>query len=446
MDSEKILGSLARSGFLICADDRDAQIVIVNTCSFVRPARKETFSHIRELCCRKEAGRLRGLVVAGCMAQQKGEKLFKMFKQIDAVVAFKGYPEIGPILRRILKGEKRITVLGIPDKFEVETSRLLLTLPHYAYLRIAEGCDNSCTFCTIPAIKGRYRSKKPDEVLKEARELASAGVKELILIAQDTAAYGSDLPNGESQDLASLLGNISAVEGVEWIRLLYANPENVTDALIEAIATLDRVLKYIDVPIQHISDSVLRRMGRKTRRSDIEDLIRKLRHTIPGFCLRTTVITGFPGETEKEFQELLDFLKVARFERLGAFAYSREKNTPAAKMDLLPDRVCQERREEVMRIQQEIAFSLNRSLLGKRMRSIIDIRAGGEYPLTGRTEWDAPEIDTLVFIEESDASPGEIVEVEITGNLGYDLTGKIITKQATLNESGKKSAKDFECA
>jgi ribosomal protein S12 methylthiotransferase len=429
VDSEKILGTLAGDGFLICEDDKDAQIVIVNTCSFVAPAREESFFHIRELCRRKESGLLWGIVIAGCMAQQEGKNLFKMFRAVDAVVSFKGYPEIGSILRRILEGEKELAVLGLPEKFEAETSRLLLTPPHYAYLRIAEGCDNTCTFCTIPTIKGRYRSKKPEEVLKEARELASAGVRELILIAQDTAAYGTDLSGCDSQDIAALLRQINGVDGLKWIRLLYANPESVTDALVEAMATLDKVVKYIDVPIQHISDPVLRRMGRnKMRRAGIEKLIRKLRDSIPNICIRTTVIAGFPGETEEEFEELLKFLSETRFERLGAFAYSREKGTTAAKMKFLEEEVSCQRREEVMRIQQEIAFSLNQSLIGRKKRSMIDIRGSGEYPLTGRTEWDAPEIDASIFIEGTDATPGEIVTVEVTGYRDYDLTGKIVIK------------------
>ncbi|MFH1422061.1 MAG: 30S ribosomal protein S12 methylthiotransferase RimO [Planctomycetota bacterium] len=425
VDSEKILGNLATAGFAICADDADADIIIINTCSFVQPAREESLRCIKEFCRRKKEGKLQNIIVTGCLAQQEGADLFKKVKGVDAAVSFKYYPDIASILERLLIGEKRITAVGLPEKFDAEVSRLLLTFPHYAYLRVAEGCDNTCTFCTIPSIKGKYRSKPLAEIMKEANELTGAGVKELILIAQDTAAYGKDFQEADSTDIATVLKNLCSIDSLKWIRLLYANPESISDKLIEVIASQKKVVKYIDIPIQHINDSVLRRMGRKSRCNNIEKLISKLRSSIPDIFIRTTVITGFPGETENEFHELLEFIKTVRFERLGAFAYSPEKGTPSSKMNLLPDKLCRKRREEVMRTQQEIVFELNRSLIGKKIESIIDFRSEGEYPFVGRTEFDAPEIDSSIYIKGQNAVAGKIVSATITGYRGYDLTGEI---------------------
>ncbi len=419
VDSEKIAASMLKGGFILCQDEASADVVIVNTCSFIAPAREESVSVINEFASLRRKGAIRALVVAGCMAQQERESLLEAHPEVDAAVSFSAYGHMAQIVRGFL--EKGVRVFEGEREYELgaETGRLLLSGPCSAYLRIAEGCSNACTFCTIPAIRGPLRSKPPAAVLEEAAELVKSGVRELVLIAQDTTAYGSDLD--EDTDLARLLVSLSELKGIGWIRLMYASPEKVTDELIDVIARTPAVLKYLDMPVQHISGRVLRKMGRRHSERKTRSLIEKLRERIPGLVLRTSLITGFPGETQEDFQKLLAFVREGHFQRLGAFTYSKEKGTPASRMrKTVPPEVAAGRYEELMLAQQEVTFEFARGLVGKRVEVLVESSPGGGVS-EGRTYMDAPEIDCKAFVLGSEAGPGQIVELEVVDTAGYDL-------------------------
>ncbi len=428
VDSERMLGKLARDGYTLVPDADGADVVVINTCGFIEPARQESLSVIREMLALKEQGRVGAVVVAGCLAERKKDELLQEVPGVDHIVGVFGREEIAQVVDRAVgqRVEQRTLFRPAPVRALDDTARLRITPRHYAYLKISEGCDRTCTFCAIPSMRGKHVTKPIEEVVREARELASDGVRELIVVAQDTTYYGLDL-YGRVR-LAELLRELEQVEGIEWVRVLYAYPIFFTDELIETLAGSPKVIPYLDLPLQHVSDRVLKRMQRRVRRQEIEGLLGKLRAALPALTLRTTFIVGFPGETEAEFEELADFVRTARFERLGVFPYSHEPGTPATRLDgPLPDDVKAARRERLMEVQQEIALAWSEAQVGKTMEVIVD-GPDPEVPghVLARGHADAPEIDCLVRVKGKGLRPGDLVSVKVTAADGYDLAGRAV--------------------
>jgi len=416
VDSERLMGRIAEAGGIVCANVEDAEIVIVNTCGFIEEAKQESIDFIRQAADLKKAGRCQRLIVAGCLAQRYGEALRETVPEIDDIV---GLSEV-PRLVRICCEEPPAPDARRPDD---DTARLRLTPRHYAYLRLSEGCNNRCHYCIIPSIRGPLKSKPLDLLVQEARELVADGAVELNLIAQDITAYGLDI-SGRSM-LPDVIRAVSPLEGLRWVRLLYTHPAHFTDEVIAEVARNNRVCKYIDMPIQHINDRILERMGRKVTKPQTVSLIGRLRRQVPGISLRTSLIIGFPGETDDEFAELCDFVRATRFERLGAFAYSREEGTAAADYpDQIPDDVKQARLETVMKLQQKIAFEQTAAMVGKHVEVLIDRPSGEERNVwEARTQGDAPEVDGLVLVRGKRLKAGRFCPVRIVSARGYDLIG-----------------------
>jgi ribosomal protein S12 methylthiotransferase len=443
VDSERMLGKLAQEGYTLVADAVGADVVVVNTCGFIEPARQESLGVIREMLTLKEQGKVGAVVVAGCLAERKQEALLEEVPGVDSIVGVFGREEIGDVVRsaatrtgargprsalasRLNGAEQRTLFRPAPVRAQDDTARLRITPRHYAYLKISEGCDRTCTFCAIPGMRGKHVTKPMGDVLREARELAADGVRELILVAQDTTYYGLDL-YGRVR-LAELLRELDKIDGLEWIRILYAYPIFFTDELIETLATAKKIIPYLDMPLQHISDRVLKRMQRRVRRQEIEDLIAKLRAALPKLTLRTTFIVGFPGETEVELEELADYVRAARFERLGVFPYSFEPGTPATKLDgHLPEEEKQARRDRLMEVQQSIALEWSRAQVGATLEAIVD-GPDPEVPnhVVARTHADAPDIDCVVRVKGKGLQAGDLVSVKITAADGYDLAGRAV--------------------
>jgi ribosomal protein S12 methylthiotransferase len=426
VDSERMLGKLAQDGYVPVPEAAGADVVVINTCGFIEPARQESMSVIREMLELKKAGRVGAVVVAGCLAERKQEALLEEAPDIDHVVGVFGREEIAKVLGRAVSGQREQRTLFRPAPVRAldDTARLRITPKHFAYLKISEGCDRTCTFCAIPGMRGKHVTKPMDEILREARELISDGVRELILVAQDTTYYGLDL-YGELK-LAELLRQLDQLDGLEWIRILYAYPIHFTDELIETLAQATKIIPYLDLPLQHINDRVLRRMQRRVTRRQTEDLLHRLRTAIPGLTLRTTFIVGFPGETDEEFQELTDFARQARFERCGVFTYSLEPGTPATRLDgHLVEEVKQQRRDTLMQFQQENALRWSAAQVGKTLDVIID-GPDPEVPnhLLARSHADAPEIDCLVRVKGKGLCAGDITCVKVTAADGYDLMAR----------------------
>ncbi len=428
VDSERMLGKLAQDGYALTPNADGADVVVVNTCGFIEPARQESLGVIREMLSLKEQGRVGAVVVAGCLAERKKEDLLAEVPGVDHIVGVFGREEITQVLDRTvgkrLHDEQRSLFRPAPVKAQEDTARLRITPRHYAYLKISEGCDRLCTFCAIPGMRGKHVTKPIEEVVREARELVADGVRELIVVAQDTTYYGLDL-YGRVR-LAELLRELDQVSGLEWIRILYAYPIHFTDDLIETLATAKKIIPYLDMPLQHINDRVLRRMQRRVNRAETEDLLARLRKALPNLTLRTTFIVGFPGETPGEFDELRDFMTSWRFERAGVFIYSLEPGTPAARLpDHLPEEVKAERREQLMALQQQIAFDWTKGQIGKEIEVIVDA-ADPEVPghLLARSHADAPEIDCCVRVKGKNMRPGDIVRARVTGADGYDLIAR----------------------
>jgi ribosomal protein S12 methylthiotransferase len=444
VDSERMLGKLAQDGYTLVPEADGADVVVINTCGFIEPARQESLAVIREMLALKKEGRVGAVVVAGCLAERKKEALLDEVPEVDHIVGVFGREEIGRVVARAvaphplalsplgngLRGEgqheQRTLFRPAPVKALDDTARLRITPRHYAYLKISEGCDRLCTFCAIPFMRGKHVTKPMEEVLREAHELAADGVRELIVVAQDTTYYGLDL-YGRVR-LAELLRALDQVDGLEWIRILYAYPINFTAELIETLATARKIVPYLDLPLQHINDRLLRRMQRRVRREQIEALLAKLRAAIPGLVLRTTFIVGFPGETEAEFEELCDFVRQTRFERVGVFPYSLEPGTPAERLDNhLPEEVKQQRRDQLMEIQQEIALAWSAAQVGKELEVLIDGR-DPEVPghVLARSYADAPDIDCVMRVKGKGLHPGDLVPVKVTAADGYDLVGRAV--------------------
>jgi ribosomal protein S12 methylthiotransferase len=430
VDSERMLGKLAQDGYSLTPDADGADVVVVNTCGFIEPARQESLGVIREMLELKRQGRVGAVVVAGCLAERKGDDLLKEVPEVDHIVGVFGREEITQVVNRSLlknrRDEQRSLFRPAPVRAQVDTERLRITPRHYAYLKISEGCDRLCTFCAIPGMRGKHVTKPIEEVLREARELAADGVRELIVVAQDTTYYGLDL-YGKVR-LADLLRELDNIDGLEWIRILYAYPIYFTDELIEVMATAKKIVPYLDMPLQHINDNMLRRMSRRVDRALTENLLGRLRKAVPNLTLRTTFIVGFPGETEAEFAELREFMKASKFERVGVFPYSLEPGTPAARLpDHLPEELKAARRDELMQIQQEIAFAHAQSQIGKELEVIVD-GPDPEAPncVLARGHADAPEIDCTVRLKGKALRPGDLVRARITGADGYDLLARSI--------------------
>jgi ribosomal protein S12 methylthiotransferase len=426
VDSERMLGLLAQDGYALVADDEPADLVIINTCGFIDAARQESLGVIREMLAKKRAGLLKGVVVAGCLAERERERLLDEVPDVDQVVGVFGREEITRVADRIVGQlhEQRTLFRPAPVRAQDDRARLRITPKHLAYLKVSEGCDRLCTFCAIPGMRGKHVTKPIEDVVSEARELAADGARELNLVAQDMTYYGLDL-YGRPR-LADLLRALDQVDGIDWIRVLYNYPMYFTDELYEVLAGSSKILPYLDMPLQHINDRLLRAMNRRHTRAQTQVIIDRLRASIPGLVLRTTFIVGFPGETEAEFAELVEFVKETRFERLGVFTYSYEPETPAIKLpDHCSDEVKAARRNTLMATQQPIAFAFNRLLIGRRLDVLIDAPAAhGSGRWQGRTYADAPDVDGVAHVEGRSLEVGDLVSCTIVGAEGYDLIAR----------------------
>jgi len=423
VDSERMLGLLQLDGYRLVPEPAGADFVVVNTCGFIERARQESYASIREMLELKRRGQIRGVIVSGCLAEREKEALLIECPEVDHLVGVFGREHVTRVADRLLGGlvEQRTVFQPSPSTPLSDRDRLRITPRHFAYLKISEGCDRLCTFCAIPKMRGKHATKPIEEVLAEARELAADGVRELNIVAQDTTFYGIDL-YGRPR-LAELLRELEQIEGLDWIRLLYLYPQNFTDELFDVLAGSRKIVPYLDIPLQHINDTMLRRMQRRVGRAETEALLGRLRQRIRGLVLRTTMITGFPGETDEQFQEMLEFVQQQRFERLGVFTYSFEPDTPAARIDgHLPEEVKESRRDALMAAQQEVAFAWNRAQVGRRHDVLIDTPAPDQPGVwLGRTYADAPDIDGVVYVTGRKLKPGQIVPCEIVATSDYDL-------------------------
>lgn len=425
VDSERMLGLLQVDGYDLADDPEGADFVVVNTCGFIEEAREESFAAIDEMLELKKQGGTKGVIVAGCLAERQQERILEERPDIDALVGVFGREEVTRVADRLLGNmtEQRLVFQPAPVRALPDTNRLRITPQHFSYLKISEGCDRLCTFCAIPGMRGKHATKPIEDVIGEAQQLAADGVRELIVVAQDTTYYGIDY-YGEPR-LAELLQELNRVDGLEWIRLMYFYPMYITDELVRVMADSERILPYVDMPLQHINDRMLRRMSRRVTRSETERLLDLLRQKIPDLTLRTTFITGFPGETEAEFTELADFVGEQAFDHVGVFTYSHEPGTPAANLaEHLPEEVKNERRERLMAAQQPIVFARHAQRIGTQVEVLIDQCVDPEKNAwCGRTSADAPDVDGLVYVtgDEQNLSPGAIVRCEIVANQDYDL-------------------------
>lgn len=424
------MGLLKLDGYELVADPVDSDFVVVNTCGFIEQARTESFAAIDEMLELKRAGKTQGVIVSGCLAEKQKEDMLRDRPDIDSLVGVFGRDEITTLADRLVGDlrEQRTVFQPAPIRALPDTDRLRITPQHFGYLKISEGCDRLCTFCAIPQMRGKHATKPMENVLEEARQLADNGVRELIIVAQDTTYYGMDL-YGEPR-LTELLTQLDQVDGLDWIRLMYFYPMYIDDRLLDAIAGSEKILPYIDMPLQHADDTMLRRMARRVNRADTEAQIEKMRDKIESLVLRTTFITGFPGETDEQFQTLVDFVEKHRFERMGVFTYSYEESTPSAKLpDHVPEDVMNQRRDELMAVQQKIMFEYNSSLIGKQLDVIIDAPVADQPGVwLGRTGGDAPDVDGCVFVTQTDSplAMGNIVECEVVQTAGYDLVAAAI--------------------
>lgn len=432
VDSEYMLGILNDRGYDFTDDEEEADVIVVNSCCFIGDAKEESINTIIELgeLRTDPLKKCRALIVTGCLAQRYADEIRTEMPEVDACIGTTAYDGIAGVIDRVLKGEYVKELDDIDRPMEPGMNRVITTGGYYSYLKIAEGCNKSCTYCIIPMLRGRYRSVPMEELVKEAERLADRGVKELILVAQETTLYGLDLYGKKS--LPELLRKLCKVDGISWIRLLYCYPEEITDELIEVIKEEGKVCRYIDMPIQHASDKILKRMGRRTTLSELKEMIGKLRREIPDIALRTTLITGFPGEDEEDHRIMLELVKEARFDRLGVFTYSAEEGTKAAEMDgQIDDDIKEKRRDEVMELQQEIAFERALAMTGRELDVIIEGRLVDEDVYAARTYMDAPGVDGMLFVgSQRELMSGDMVRVRVTGANEYDLIGELCDESA----------------
>lgn len=432
VDSEYMLGILKDEGYDFTDDEKEADVIVVNSCCFIGDAKEESINTILEMGYYRTDDRekCRALIVTGCLAQRYADEIRSEIPEVDAVVGTTACDDIGNVIDRVLKGEYVKEINSIDRMVPFTSKRIVTTGGYYSYLKIAEGCSKRCTYCIIPQIRGRYRSVPMERLVEEAAFLAGKGVKELILVAQETTVYGTDI-YGEKA-LPRLLEELCGIDGLEWIRIMYCYPEEITDELIDVIKREPKICHYIDMPIQHASDEVLKRMGRKTDRAELTGMINRIREEIPDIALRTTLITGFPGETDEDQDILLDFVETIGFERLGVFPYSAEEGTVAAQMDeQIPEEIKNERYDEVMSLQQDIAYEHARGMVGRELDVIIEGRLIDEDVYAARTYMDAPGIDGMLFVDsDKELISGDIVRVRVTGAREYDLIGELCYESA----------------
>lgn len=425
VDSEEMLGLLKAAGHDITNEEREADIAVINTCSFIHDAKDESVENILEMCELKKQGVLKGVIVTGCLAQYYKEDIKKEIPEIDAILGSTSYEKIVEAVDAIAQGKYLADFRSVDYLPRTTANRVVTTGAFMAYLKIAEGCDKHCTYCVIPSLRGRYRSVPMEDLLAQAEALAAEGIFELVLVAQETTVYGVDIYGKKM--LATLLKELAKIDGIHWIRLLYCYPEEIDDELILTMASEPKICHYIDMPIQHASDEVLRRMGRRTTRAEILEKIQSLREAMPDISLRTTLIAGFPGETEEDHREVMAFIDETEFNRLGVFTYSREENTPAAKMTpQIPEETMEKWKQELMELQQEISYDLNQSMIGRVFEVVIEGYLYDEDVYVGRTYMDAPNVDGFVFVHAGrELLSGSLVQVEITDCNEYDLIGDL---------------------
>lgn len=429
VDAEIMMGILNKKGYKLIGDFEEADIIIVNTCGFIESAKQESIQTILELGQLKETGNLKILIVTGCLAQRYADELKMEIPEIDAIVGTGSYQNIDDIING-LKEEKHIVSLNdIEFAYNEDLPRYISTPAHMAYLKIGEGCDNHCTYCIIPKLRGKYRSRKMEDIIKEAKDLAQRGVKEVVVIAQDTTKYGSDLYGKDS--LPELLEELAQIEGLKWIRVMYSYPESITEELVKVMKKYDNICNYFDMPIQHASNKILKLMNRRTTKEDILSKVEMIRKHMPDATIRTTIIVGFPGETEEDFKEVVDFAKLVKFDRLGAFAYSREEDTAADKLpNHLEEDVKNDRRDRLMLVQQEISQELNEKKIGNIYEVLIEEQIEDNVYI-GRTQGDAEEIDSIVYVKSKEQlNVGDFVTVKINNALEYDLMGDVVDELA----------------
>lgn len=426
VDSEFMIGMLTNDGIELTDDETEADIIIINSCCFINDAKEESIDTILEMAQYKETGNCKALIVTGCLAQRYKDEIFKEIPEVDAILGTNSYDAIVEAVHEALKTNRYSnlhTLEGLPS---IKTKRIVTTGGHFAYLKIAEGCNKNCTYCVIPSIRGRYRSVPMEDLIEQAKSLVESGAKELILVAQETTLYGIDLYGEKS--LHRLLDELNKISGLFWIRIMYCYPEEIYDGLIESMIRNEKVCHYLDMPIQHCNDAILKRMGRKTNKAELVEHINKLRERIPDITLRTTLICGFPGETQEAHEELMEFINEMEFDRLGAFTYSPEEGTKAAEMpDQIDEEIKTDWQAEVMELQEEVIFDKNETLKGKELYVFIEGKVADENAYIGRTYRDAPNIDGYIFINsEHELVTGDIAKVRVTGAYEYDLIGELI--------------------
>ena len=427
VDSENMLGILHESGHQIINEEEEADIIIVNTCCFINDAKEESINTILEMAQYKKSGKLKALIIAGCLAERYREEILTEIPEVDALLGTASFPKILEVVEEITEGGQQVHFEALDRIPKLSTRRLLTSGTYTAYLKIAEGCDKHCTYCVIPSVRGNYRSVPMETLIEEANYLASQGVKEIILVAQETTLYGTDLYGKKM--LPKLLEELSKIDGIAWIRILYCYPEEITDELIEVIRKEEKVIPYLDIPIQHASDRILKLMGRRTDQADLIRVINKLRKEIPGIVLRTTLITGFPTETEEDHQELMDFVRDMKFERLGVFTYSKEEDTPAAKLKpQILAKVKKQRQKDLMKLQQANVFENSEKQIGKIFDVLVEGRVADEEKVyIGRTYMDAPQVDGYIFFSsDEELISGDFVKVKVTSAKDYDLVGELV--------------------
>ena len=427
VDTEVMLGMLAKHGYQMVDDEASADIIVINTCCFIHDAKEESINTILEMAEWKKSGKLKALVVTGCLAERYRQEIMDEIPEVDAVLGTTSYDKILEAIAAALHGEHKLIVNDVNALPLVDEKRIVTTGGHYAYMKIAEGCDKHCTYCIIPKIRGNYRSVPMERLVKEAEYLAEQGVKELILVAQETTVYGKDIYGEKS--LPKLLQALCKVSGLRWIRILYCYPEEITEELIQVMKEEPKICHYIDLPIQHASDVILKRMGRRTSKAQLIETVEHLREEIPDICIRTTLITGFPGETEEQHEEVMDFVDQMEFDRLGVFTYSPEEDTPAAEFEhQIPEEIKEDRQAELMELQQDIAFELAENMIGQTVLVMIEGKVADENAYVGRTYKDAPNVDGLIFImTDEELVSGDFAMVKVTGAQEYDLIGELLS-------------------
>lgn len=426
VDTEVMLGMLASRGYEMTNDEQEADIIVINTCCFIHDAKEESIQNILEMAEYKKNGSAKALIVTGCMAERYRQEILDEIPEVDEVLGTTAYDRILDAVDAALAGQHEVMTADLDALPLPETKRLVTTGGHFAYLKIAEGCDKHCTYCIIPKIRGNFRSVPMERLIKEAEELADQGVKELILVAQETTLYGKDLYGEKS--LPKLLRELCKISGIRWIRILYCYPEEITDELIQVMKEEPKICHYLDLPIQHANDTILKRMGRRTSKQELIDIVQKLRKEIPDICLRTTLITGFPGETQEQHEEVMEFIDTLEFDRLGVFTYSPEEDTPAATFeDQIDEEVKEDRQADIMELQQEIAFDKAEDMIGREVLVMIEGKVADENAYVGRTYRDAPNVDGLIFINtDVELISGDFAKVKVTGALDYDLIGELM--------------------